>query len=45
MIEDKIEVTSYLQKIKTPKDATLETHIEKDKLAEIGIDYQGEKDP
>jgi len=45
--QDRSDILAYLQENQeAPKDATLSDFIiEKDKLAEIGIDYQGEKDP
>ena len=45
--QDRSDILAYLQENQeAPKDATLSDFIiEKNKLAEIGIDYQGEKDP
>lgn len=45
--QDRSDILAYLQENQeAPKDATLSDFIiEKDRLAEIGIDYQGEKDP
>ena len=45
--QQRSDILAYLQENQeAPKDATLSDFIiEKERLAEIGIDYQGEKDP